>query len=243
MHFARLLAILLPCWVLSYACQKEQTQEHHRLLNFTDKNFKYGVHYKGRTITSITVDSGAQAPYTIASYSYQVGYIRADLHPNTGFSYVEYFLNNNLQPTRIRKYRRTNGADLLSTEVVFHYKAGRPDSVVLTNTSRFCFIPKYNGNNISDYYLRVDNRAAILSGSFLYYSTANIFTNTNPLLFVYSSPSFEFEAFLLPRLFSQQTLQKFNGGAFVYDLDEKGNLSLEDYGTTIYPYRRTYLYE
>lgn len=232
------------CLLLTLSCQKEQSKKQDKLVSFKDANRKYSVHYNGSQVTEIRVDSGLGAPFTIATYSYKDNYIKATLHPSTGYDHVEYFMRKNVLPVSIIKHKIIGGRDSIVSRTDFYYGIGKdvPDSVVLRNSVKLNFIPVYTGGNISDYHLSQNNNPAILSGSFLYYREVNVFKSTNPLLFVYSSPVFEFETFLMPRIFSQQTMKKFNGGSFVYDTDRKGNLAVEDYGS-LYPYRRTYLYE
>ena len=154
-------------------------------------------------------------------------------------------MRKNVLPLSILKHKQIGNKDSVVSRTDFYYKAGSDaiDSVVLKNNTKLCFIPVYAGGNITDYYLSQDNKQPIIAGSFLYYPLVNIFKTTNPLLFVYSSPLFEFETFLMPRIFSTQTMKKFNGGSFIYNTDAKGNLSVEDYGPMVYPYRRTYTYE
>lgn len=236
------ILVLLACFI---ACQKEQVKKTDRLMSFRDTFRHYSLRYNGSQVSEIHVDSGQGAPFIISSYEYKSNYIKATLHETTGYGFVEYFMKKNVLPVSILKYKAVNGKDSLISRTDFYYRNGTDaiDSVVLKNTVKLCFMPVYNGANISEYYLSQDNKPAVLAGSFLYYPMVNIFKTTNPLLFVYSSPVFEFETFLMPRIFSNQTLSKFNGGAFVYDTDTKGNLSVEDYGPMIYPYRRTYKYE
>lgn len=235
---------VLACLLFILSCQKEQSRTHDRLVSFKDANRKYSVHYEGNRVSAIHVDSGLGAPFIIATYSYKDNYIKATLHPSTGYDHVEYFMRKNILPASILKHRSIGGIDSVISKTEFYYGVGKdlPDSVVLRHSVKLSFIPVYSNGNISDYYLSQDNKPAILSGSFLYYRDINVFKTTNPLLFVYSSPVFEFETFLMPRIFSQQTMKKFNGGSFIYDTDHKGNLAVEDYGS-LYPYRRTYLYE
>ncbi len=232
------------CLLFLFACQKEQSRKQDRLVSFKDANRKYSVHYYGNQVSEIRVDSGLGAPFIIAKYSYQDNYIKATLHPSTGYDYVEYFMRKKVLPLSIIKHKNIGGRDTIVSRTDFYYSSGKdvPDSVVLRNTLKYNFMPVYNGGNISDYHLSQNNNPSILSGSFLYYKETNVFRSTNPLLFIYSSPVFEFETFLMPRIFSHQTMKKFNGGSFTYDTDHKGNLAVEDYGA-LYPYRRTYLYE
>lgn len=236
------LALVLMCFL---CCQKEQSATMYRLLSFSDATRHYSVGYRGTRVSEIKVDSGAGAPFIIATYQYSNNYIRADLHESTGYAFVEYFFQKGTMPISVIKHKKINERDTIVSRTDFYYKAGTDeiDSVVLKNTNRFCFMPVFSGGNITDYYLSQDNKPKVIAGSFLYYPVANVFKKTNPLLFVYSNPVFEFETFLMPRLFSVQTMSKFNGGSFVYDTDAKGNLSLEDYGANVYPYRRTYIYE
>lgn len=236
------IILLLFLWT-AFACQKQFSVDE-KLTQFSDNKYRYGVHYNGNTVTEITVDSGASAPFVIAKYSYYNGIIRADLDAATGYSHIDYFMKNASLPTRICKYRMNNTAEKLVQEVNFFYKAGTDqlDSVTLEGNMHYRFVPLYSGGNIADYSISSNYGPEIPSGSFLYYPIANVFKATNPLLFVYSSPVFEFETFLMPRIFSASTLKKFNGGTFIYDTDDKGKLSLEDYGPT-YPYKRTYIYE
>ncbi len=231
--------------LVAISCQKEQVKKTDRLVAFRDANRYYSVKYNGDHVSGIHVDSGLNAPFTIATYTYGLNYIRASLHALTGYDHVEYFMKKNVLPVSILKHKKINGVDSVVSRTDFYYKVGSDilDSVVLKNSVKLNFIPVYVNGNITDYYLSQDNKPAILSGSFLYYPIVNIFKTTNPLLYVYSSPVFEFETFLMPRLFSNQTMKKFNGGSFIYDTDSKGNLSLEDYGPMVYPYRRTYVYE
>lgn len=240
-HCLAILA-LLACFI---SCQKEQVKPADRLLAFRDSNRHYTLSYKGSQVTEIKVDSGLGAPFVISTYEYSNNYIKAKLHVSTGYDYVEYFMRKNVLPVSILKHKNFNGKDTVVSRTDFYYKNSSDaiDSVVLRNSVKLCFIPVYSGGNITDYYLSQDNKQPIIAGSFLYYPLVNIFKTTNPLLFVYSSPVFEFETFLMPRIFSSQTMKKFNGGSFIYDTDAKGNLSLEDYGPMVYPYKRTYTYE
>ncbi len=235
--------LLLACLLcLLYSCEKEQSSVS-QLASFSDNDNKYSVTYNGKYINQIKVDSGAGAPYIIANYSYGNNFIRADLHASTGYTHIDYQMKNASLPLSIKKYKLYNGKDSLVSSVEFYYKNGSDflDSAVFDATSHYNFIPVYSGTNITDYYVCTEYGPPVLSGSFLYYPITNVFRSTNPLLFIYSSPVFQFEAFLLPRLFSGSTLKKFNGGSFTYDTDKKGNLSLEDYGS-FYPYKRVYNY-
>lgn len=227
------------------SCEKQTLDTQGKLISFKDATRSYSLRYEGSKVTHIRVDSGASAPFIIASYSYSPDYIKATLHPSTGYTYVEYYLKKGVLPLNIVKHKDAGGVDKIVSRTQFFYKKDSDllDSVVLTNSSRLTFIPIYSGGNISDYYLAIDNRPPVLSGSFLYYPVINVFRTTNPLLYVYSSPVFEFESFLMPRIFSQQTMKKFNGGSFRYDTDSKGNLAVEDYGPSVYPYKRIYTYE
>lgn len=236
------ILVVLFCVI---ACQKEQVRPQDRLMTFRDASRQYSLHYDGNRVTAIHVDSGPGAPFIVSTYEYSYNYIKATLHASTGYDYVEYFMRKNVFPLTIIKHKNINGKDSVVSRTDFYYRAGTDviDSVVLKNSVKLCFIPVYAGGNITDYYLSQDNKQPILAGSFLYYPIVNVFKTTNPLLFVYSSPVFEFETFLMPRIFSTQTMKKFNGGSFVYDTDSKGNLSVEDYGPMVYPYRRTYTYE
>lgn len=228
--------------LLLVACQKEQEQIP-KLVSFTDPGNKYSVVYNGNSVSEIQVDSGVGAPYTIASYSYTNNFIVADLHPNTGYSKIEYQMKNHFFPLSIKKYKSFAGKDSAVSRVQFYYRAGDVlDSITLDGTTHYRFVPLYAGGNVTDYYISTENGPEILSGSFLYYPITNVFKTTNPLLFIYSNPVFQFETFLLPRLFSNSTMKKFNGGSFTYNTDARGKLSLEDYGNT-YPYKRTYLYK
>lgn len=228
-----------------FACQKEQVRPQDRLVSFRDATRQYSLKYDGNQVSAIHVDSGPNAPFIIAQYQYSNNYIRASLHASTGYDYVEYFMRKNVLPLSIVKHKFVNGKDSVISRTDFYYKGSQDviDSVVLKNSTKLCFIPVYSGGNITDYYLSQDNKQPIIAGSFLYYPIVNVFKTTNPLLFVYSSPVFEFETFLMPRIFSSQTMKKFNGGSFNYDTDSKGNLSVEDYGPMVYPYRRTYTYQ
>ena len=236
------LLVMLACFI---ACQKQQDKPAGRLLTFRDTNRHYSLTYDGSRVARINVDSGLGAPFIIASYEYGNNYIRANLHASTGYVHVDYFLKKGTLPVSILKYKILNGKDSIVSRTDFYYKNGSDviDSVVLKNSVKLCFMPVYDGGNISDFYLSQDNKQPIIAGSFLYYPLVNVFKTTNPLLFVYSSPVFEFETFLMPRIFSSQTMSKFNGGSFTYDTDAKGNLSVEDYGPMVYPYRRTYTYQ
>jgi len=224
------------------ACEKKQ-EGLSQLLSFCDNDNKYSVYYEGAFIKQIKVDSGAGAPYVIADYSYSNRFIRADLHSNTGYSHIDYTMKNASLPLEIKKYKLLNGKDSLVSSIHFYYKNGSDflDSAVLHAASHYNFIPQYSGTNITDYYVCTEYGPPVLSGSFLYYPITNVFRSTNPLLFIYSNPVFQFETFLLPRLFSGSTLKKFNGGSFTYDTDRSGNLSIEDYGS-FYPYKRMYTY-
>jgi hypothetical protein len=223
------------------SCQKEQ-DSLPKLASFSDNNNKYSVYYNGSQVSEINVDSGAGAPYIIAKYSYSQNLIRSTLHANTGYSRIDYYMKNSTLPLNIKKYKNIGGVETMVSKTAFYYNyTGALDSVTLDAAAHFNFTPVYSGGNISDYYLSTEYGAPVLAGSFLYYPITNVFKATNPLLFIYSSPVFQFETFMLPRLFSSGTMKKFNGGSFVYDTDIKGNLSLEDYGTT-FPYKRTYLY-
>jgi hypothetical protein len=235
-----LLYALVLC--LIFSCEKEQSGMS-QLVAFSDNSNKYSITYAGNFISQIKVDSGAGAPYIIANYSYGNNFIRADLHSNTGYSHIDYAMKNASLPLSIKKYKLYNGKDSLVSSVNFYYREGSDfiDSVVLDANTHYNFIPQYSGTNITDYYVCTEYGPPVLSGSFLYYPITNVFRSTNPLLFIYSSPVFQFEAFLLPRLFSGSTLKKFNGGTFTYDTDRKGNLSVEDYGS-FYPYKRLYIY-
>ena len=236
------ILVLILCVV---SCQKEQVKPHDRLLAFSDATRHYSLKYNGNQVTAIHVDSGLGAPFIISTYEYSHNYIKAKLHASTGYDHVEYFMRKNVLPLSIVKHKIVNGKDSVVSRTDFYYKNGSDaiDSVVLKNSVRLCFIPVYAGGNITDYYLSLDNKQPIIAGSFLYYPMVNIFKTTHPLLYVYSSPVFEFETFLMPRIFSTNTMKKFNGGTFTYDTDAKGNLSVEDYGPMVYPYRRTYTYE
>jgi hypothetical protein len=236
------LLALLVCFI---SCQKEQVRPVDRLLAFRDASRHYSLQYTNNQVTAINIDSGLGAPLIIATYEYSGNYIKAKLHASTGYDYVEYFMKKKVLPLSILKHKNISGKDSIVSRTDFYYKNGSDviDSVVLKNSVKLCFIPVYAAGNITDYYLSQDNKQPIIAGSFLYYPIVNIFKATNPLLFVYSSPVFEFETFLMPRIFSSQTMSKFNGGSFVYDTDAKGNLSVEDYGPMVYPYRRTYSYE
>lgn len=227
------------------SCEKQQLFQQSRLMSFKDATRSYSLVYEGNKVNSIRVDAGPGAPFTIVNYSYALDYIKATLHPSTGYSYVEYFMRKGVLPAEIVKHRLVNGKDSIISRTSFYYRenSDQIDSVVLKNNSRLSFIPVYAGGNITDYYLAIDKKPPVLSGSFLYYPVVNVFKTTNSLLFVYSSPVFEFETFLMPRIFSEQTMKKFNGGSFKYDTDSKGNLSVEDYGPSVYPYKRIYVYE
>ena len=231
--------------ILFFCCQQESHHSLVKLSSFTDSKFRYRIQYERNYIKEIHIDSGTAFPYKLATYTYSNNYIRADLHPSTGYSYVEYFLKNRSLPVSIRKHMFSGGTDTIISRVDFFYSSGGslPDSVVLQSSSRFNFIPIYRNNNISDYYISTDFGPRILSGSFLYYPEINVFRQTNPLLFVYSNPVFQFESFMLPRIFSAQTIKKFNGGTFLYNTDRKGNLAIEDYGPSVFPYRRVYNYD
>ncbi len=225
------------------ACEKKQ-ERLSKLVSFSDNDNKYSVYYNGDFVKQIKVDSGIGAPYIISTYSYSSNFIRADLHSNTGYSHIDYAMKNSSLPLNIKKYKLYNGKDSLVSSVHFYYKNGSDflDSVVLDATSHYNFIPVYSGTNITDYYVCTEYGPPVLSGSFLYYPLINVFKSTHPLLFIYSSPVFQFETFLLPKLFSGSTLKKFNGGSFTYNTDSKGNLSIEDYGN-FYPYKKVYLYK
>jgi len=224
------------------SCQKEY-EIKGKLTTFSDNDYRYSVSYNGNNVNEILVDSGTNAPFIIAKYSYQGNLIRADLHASTGYTHVDYYMKNASLPLRIEKYIASGGSEQLIQRVNFYYRNNSdvPDSVVLDGTTHFRFVPVFNNGNITDYYVSTNNGPEVLSGNFLYYPLENVFRATNPLLFIYSSPVFQFETFLMPRLFSANTLKKFNGGSFVYDTDAKGNLSLEDYGI-FFPYRRLYTY-
>lgn len=238
----RCLCCFVLVGILFFSCQKEQAGLP-KLVSFSDADHKYSLSYNGNQVNEINVDSGAGAPYIIARYSYSRNFIRADLHAGTGYTYIDYFMKNTTQPLSIRKHKNVAGVDSVVSRVDFYYAVtGILDSVTLQNGSHYNFIPVYAAGNITDYYISDEYGPPVLSGSFLYYPISNVFKSTNPLLFIYSSPVFQFETFLLPRLFSGSTMKKFNGGSFVYNTDAKGNLSLEDYGA-IYPYKRTYLYK
>jgi hypothetical protein len=246
MYLSAMPAIRCLCFalgaILFFACRKEQ-EDLPKLVSFTDNYNKYSIGYNGKQVSEINVDSGAGAPYTIAKYSYGQNLIRAELHPNTGYTRIDYLMKTSTLPLNIRKYKSIGGVETLVSEVNFYYNVtGALDSVTLDGATHYNFIPVYSAGNITDYYLSVEYAAPVISGSFLYYPLTNVFKSTNPLLFIYSSPVFQFETFMLPRLFSSNTMKKFNGGSFVYDTDTKGNLSLEDYGTT-FPYKRTYVYQ
>jgi hypothetical protein len=237
--------VILVLVICVISCQKEQVKPQDRLLAFRDANRYYSLKYDGSQVKAIHVDSGLGAPFIISTYEYSHNYIKAKLHASTGYDYVEYFMRKNVLPLAILKHKNINGRDTVVSRTDFYYKNGSDaiDSVVLKNSVKLNFIPVYSGGNITDYYLSQDNKQPVIAGSFLYYPLVNVFKTTNSLLFVYSSPVFEFETFLMPRIFSSQTMKKFNGGSFIYDTDAKGNLSLEDYGPMVYPYRRTYTYE
>jgi hypothetical protein len=236
------LCFAVMMWAAA-SCQKEQ-ENIPKLATINDNDHRYRVNYNGNSVSEIAVDSGSGAPYTIATYSYSRNFIRADLNANTGYSHIDYTLKNGTLPLTILKYKSVGAVDVLVSKVNFYYHNSSEilDSVVLDGATHYNFIPVYSSGNISDFYVCTDSGPPVLSGSFLYYPIGNVFKATNPLLFVYSSPVFEFETFLLPRIFSNSTMKKFNGGSFIYDTDAKGRLSLEDYGAT-YPYKRTYLYK
>jgi hypothetical protein len=231
--------------LLIFSCQREHDGYRGKLVSFRDSDNLYRLEYNGNRVTEIHVDSGVGAPYLLSSYTYAADYVKASLHPSSGYSYVEYFLKNSVFPLTIKKYKNFSGKDSLVNRVDFYYRPGGMalDSVILQNSMHLKFIPVYNGSNISDYLVSQNGGPAILSGSFLYYPLANIFKTTNPLLFIYSKPVFDFEVFMLPRIYSAETLKKFNGGTFNYGTDAKGNLALEDYGPSVFPFRRTYTYK
>ncbi|HEX6914126.1 MAG TPA: hypothetical protein VF145_02725, partial [Chitinophagaceae bacterium] len=207
MRNLNLLLATVMLGIVSSACQKEQVRTTDRLMSFSDANRKYSLVYNGSHVTEMKVDSGAGAPFTIVNYSYSTNYIRATLHPSTGYDYVEYYMRKSVLPVSILKHKKINGIDSVVSRTDFYYPENKDivDSVVLRTYVKLTFIPVYSGGNVTDYYLRQGNQGAILSGSFLYYPVVNLFKTTNPLLFVYSSPVFEFETFLMPRLFSQLT--------------------------------------
>ena len=113
------------CLLLTLSCQKEQSKKQDKLVSFKDANRKYSVHYNGSQVTEIRVDSGLGAPFTIATYSYKDNYIKATLHPSTGYDHVEYFMRKNVLPVSIIKHKIIGGRDSIVSRTDFYYGIGK----------------------------------------------------------------------------------------------------------------------